>query len=61
MLITTTTMNANFKLAPLSCHCKLNMLVQHLKKISAQKAVLNKSDIPVGVISQNDQLFLRYI
>jgi len=54
-------MDTNFKLAPLSCHCKLNVLVHHLKKISAQKPVAKGKEIPVGIIAQNDVLFRRYI
>ena len=61
MLVTTTTMNANFKIAPFSCHCKLNVLVHHLKTISAQKAIAKKREISLGIIPQNEMLFQRYI
>jgi len=54
-------MNTNFKLAPLSCHCKLNVLVHHLKKISAQKAIAKNKEVPVGIFSQSEMLFRRYI
>jgi len=58
----TTTMKSNFKLAPLSCHCKLNVLVQHLKKISAQKSTDVKGNgIPRDISFQNEMLFQRYI
>ena len=54
-------MNANFKLAPLSCHCKLNVLVHHLRKISAQKAMAKGKEIPVGMLSQSEKMFRRFI
>jgi len=55
-------MKSNFKLAPLSCHCKLNVLVQHLKKISAQKSTDVKGNgIPRDISFQNEMLFQRYI
>lgn len=32
-----TAMKTNFKLAPVSCHCKLNELIPHLKNMSVQQ------------------------
>ena len=59
---TTTTMKSNFKLAPLSCHCKLNVLVQHLKQISAQKSTgVKGSNIYRDNSFPNELLFQRYI
>jgi hypothetical protein len=31
-------MKSNNKLAPVSCHCKLNELIPHLKSMSVQQA-----------------------
>ncbi len=30
-------MKSNTKLAPMSCHCKLSLLIPHLKSLSAKK------------------------
>jgi hypothetical protein len=38
MLGQRTAMKSNFKLAPFSCHCKLNELIPHLKNMSGQQA-----------------------
>ena len=54
-------MTANFKLAPLSCHCKLNVLVHHLKKISAQKAMANGKDMPKNIILPGERLLQHCI
>lgn len=37
MLVYRTAMKSNFKLAPVSCHCKLNELIPHLKNMSVQQ------------------------
>jgi hypothetical protein len=37
MLVSHTAMKSNFKLAPVSCHCKLNELIPHLKNMSVQQ------------------------
>lgn len=38
MIVNRTAMKSNFKLAPVSCHCKLNELIPHLKNMSVQQA-----------------------
>jgi hypothetical protein len=38
MLVNRIAMKSNFKLAPVSCHCKLNELIPHLKNMSVQQA-----------------------
>ncbi|MDB5261664.1 MAG: hypothetical protein JWQ14_945 [Adhaeribacter sp.] len=53
-------MKSNFKLAPMSCHCKLSVLIPHLKKLSAEKAAIAVQDLDAGH-SYSGTLFKRYI
>ena len=61
MLVYRTTMKSNFKLAPVSCHCKLNELIPHLKNMSVQQA----SDSAKGTVivhpATAEYLMKRYI
>ena len=56
-----TTMKSNSKVAPLSCHCKLSVLIPHLKNISAQQAQRTRKKIPAYNIDSAELLFKRYI
>ncbi len=54
-------MKANFKLAPISCHCKLSVLIPHLKSLSAMNvatAAIKKAD---STFLYSGELFQRYI
>ena len=61
MLVHRTAMKSNNKLAPISCHCKLNELIPHLKSMSVQQA----SDSAKGTViihpATAELLFKRYI
>ena len=56
-----TIMKSNFKLAPMSCHCKLNVLIPHLKSLSAQKSNSGIMHNHLPLSSQSELLFKRYI
>ncbi|WP_190277480.1 hypothetical protein [Adhaeribacter rhizoryzae] len=38
-------MKANHKLAPMSCYCKLSVLIPHLKSLSAKKTAIPVQDL----------------
>jgi hypothetical protein len=61
MLVYRTAMKSNFKLAPVSCHCKLNELIPHLKNMSVQQ---NSDSVKGTVIvhpATAEYLMKRYI
>jgi hypothetical protein len=62
MLVNRIAMKSNYKLAPVSCHCKLNELIPHLKSMSVHP--VNESGKEGTVIvhpATAEYLFKRYI
>lgn len=53
-------MKSNYKLAPMSCYCKLSALIPHLKSLSAKKTAIPVNDLEAANTYSN-QLFKRYI
>lgn len=56
----TNMMKANNKLAPMSCYCKLSVLIPHLKSLSAKKTAIPGKDLDAAH-NCNGTLFKRYI
>lgn len=54
-------MKSNFKLAPMSCHCKLSVLIPHLKGLSAKKAGKISTEIESEISAPGEMLIKRYI
>jgi hypothetical protein len=59
--ILNTTMKPKFKVAPLSCHCKLSVLIPHLKSLAAQQSQTTRKRKPINNIDSSELLFKRYI
>ena len=53
-------MKSNFKLAPMSCYCKLSVLIPHLKSLSAKKTAIPAKDLEAAN-QYSSTLFKRYI
>lgn len=51
----------NYKVAPLSCHCKLSVLIPHLKKLAAQQSQTSRRRTSINNIDSAALLFKRYI
>jgi hypothetical protein len=61
MLVNRIAMKSNFKLAPVSCHCKLNELIPHLKNISVQQAIEPGKGTVIVHPATAEYLMKRYI
>ena len=61
MLVCSTVMKTNFKLAPVSCHCKLNELIPHLKNMSMQQTVDSSRGAVIVHPATAEFLVKRYI
>ena len=53
-------MKSNYKLAPMSCYCKLRVLIPHLKSLSAKKSAISGKDLE-DANTYSSTLFKRYI
>ena len=53
-------MKSNFKLAPMSCYCKLSVLIPHLKSLSAKKTAIPVKNLE-SASNYSSTLFKRYI
>lgn len=56
-----TTMKPKFKVAPLSCHCKLSVLIPHLKSLAVQQSQTTRKRKSSINIDSAELLFKRYI
>ncbi|WP_170252665.1 hypothetical protein [Adhaeribacter aerolatus] len=53
-------MKSTNKLAPMSCYCKLSVLIPHLKSLSAKKTAIPVKDLEASA-AYSSQVFKRYI
>jgi hypothetical protein len=61
MLVNRIAMKSNFKLAPVSCHCKLSELIPHLKNMSVQQTHDSAKGTVIIHPATAELLFKRYI
>jgi len=53
-------MKTNAKVAPMSCYCKLSVLIAHLKSMSAKKMPTGRKDLN-NLTHYSDTLANRYM
>jgi hypothetical protein len=61
MLANRTAMKSNFKLAPVSCHCKLSELIPHLKNMSVQQTIDSAKGAVILHPATAELLLKRYV